>query len=205
MQLYDHPDCPYGMKVRIVLAEKDMDYEMVTVDVHAGQHRQAEFLKLNPFGRVPVLVDEGCVIYDSTVINEYLDDEYPEPSLRPADSDERARVRLLEDYADTAFTLPAMALQNELVKTPTARDEGRIKAARDVLTKTLEMLNRELEGKEYLGGESFSLADVAFAPMVLQLEKLGVHLDGTNLKNVKMWVQRLAGRASVAVVPRLVA
>ena len=67
-----------------------------------------------------------------------------------------------------------MALQNELVKTPTARDEGRIKAARDVLTKTLEMLNRELEGKEYLGGESFSLADVAFAPMVLQLEKLGI-------------------------------
>jgi glutathione S-transferase len=204
MTLYDHPDCPYGMKVRIVLAEKDMDCEMVTVDMQSGQHRQPEFLKLNPFGRVPVLVDEGCVIYDSTIINEYLDDEYPEPALRPADSDERARVRLLEDYADTAFTLPAMALQNELAKAAGTRDESRVKAARDVVVKALEMLNRELEGKAYLGGEEFSLADVAFAPMVLQLEKLGVHLDNT-LKNVKAWAQRLAARPSVAKVPRLVA
>ena len=204
MTLYDHPDCPYGMKVRIVLAEKDMDCEVVTVDVQSGQHRQPEFLKLNPFARGPVLVDEGCVIYDSTIINEYLADEYPEPALRPADSDERARVRLLEDYADTAFTLPAMALQNELAKASGSRDEARVKAARDVVVKTLEMLNRELEGKEYLGGEEFSLADVAFAPMVLQLEKLGVHLDST-LKNVKAWAQRLAARPSIAKVPRLVA
>jgi len=192
------------MKVRIVLAEKDMDCEMVTVDMQSGQHRQPEFLKLNPFGRIPVLVDEGCVIYDSTIINEYLDDEYPEPALRPAASDERARVRLLEDYADTAFTLPAMALQNELAKAATARDESRVKAARDVVVKALEMLNRELEGKEYLAGDSFSLADVAFAPMALQVEKLGVHLDNT-LKNVKAWVQRLAMRPSIAKVPRLVA
>lgn len=204
MTLYDHPDCPYGMKVRIVLAEKDMDCELVTVDVQSGQHRQPEFLKLNPFGRVPVLVDEGCVIYDSTIINEYLDDEYPEPALRPADSADRARVRLLEDYADTAFTLPAMALQNELAKTPSARDEARIKAARDVVVKSLEMLNRELEGKNYLGGEELSLADVAFAPMALQLEKLGVHLENS-LKNVKAWTQRLAARPSIAKVPRLVA
>jgi glutathione S-transferase len=204
MTLYDHPDCPYGMKVRIVLAEKDMDCEIVTVDMQSGQHRQPEFLKLNPFGRVPVLVDEGCVIYDSTIINEYLDDEYPEPALRPADSDERARMRLLEDYADTAFTLPAMALQTELSKAPTARDEARVKAARDVVVKALEMLNRQLEGKEYLASEEFSLADVAFAPMALQLERLGVHVDST-LNNVKAWVQRLAARPSMAKVPRLVA
>jgi len=204
MTLYDHPDCPYGMKVRIVLAEKDMDCEVVAVDLQSGQHRQSEFLKLNPFGRVPVLVDEDCVIYDSTIINEYLDDEYPEPALRPAASDERARMRLLEDYADTAFTLPAMALQSELARAPGTRDEARVKAARDVVVKSLEMLNRELEGREYLGGEIFSLADVAFAPMALQLDKLGVHLDST-LRNVKAWLQRVASRPSIATVPRLVA
>lgn len=191
------------MKVRIVLAEKEMDYEMVTVDLQAGQHRQAEFLRLNPFGRVPVLVDEGCVIYDSTVIGEYLDDEYPEPPLRPAGSDERARMRLLEDYADAAFTLPAMALQIELAKQSNIRDDARVRAARDLISKTLDMVNRELDGREYLGGE-FSLADIAFAPMALQLEKLGIHLD-TGLRNVKAWVQRLQHRPSVASVPRLVA
>ena len=203
MTLYDHPDCPYGMKVRIVLAEKDMDYDLVTVDLQAGQHRQPEFLKLNPFGRVPVLIDESCVIYESTIINEYLDDEYPEPALRPAASDERSRVRLLEDYADTAFTLPAMAIQVELAKPAGARDDQRVKAARDVVVKGLEMLNRELEGREFLGGD-FSLADVAFAPTVLQLERLGIHAE-SSLRNVKAWIQRLAARRSIASVPRLVA
>jgi glutathione S-transferase len=203
MTLYDHPDCPYGMKVRIVLAEKEMDYETVTVDLQAGHNRQAEFLKLNPFGRVPVLVDEGCVIYDSTIIGEYLDDEYPEPPLRPAGSDERARTRILEDYADTAFTLPAMALHHELAKPAGSRDEGRVRAAREMITKTLEMVNRELEGREYLSGE-FSLADVAFAPMALQLDRLGLHVD-SGFKNVRGWIQRLQRRPSVASVPRLVA
>jgi len=203
MTLYDHPDCPYGMKVRIVLAEKDMDYDLITVDLQSGQHRQPEFLKLNPFGRVPVLIDEGCVIYESTIINEYLDDEYPEPQLRPAASDERSRVRLLEDYADTAFTLPAMAVQIELAKPVGVREENRVRAARDVVLKGLEMVNRELEGREFLGGE-FSLADVAFAPIVLQLEKLGIHPDNS-LKNVRAWVQRLAARRGIASMPRLVA
>lgn len=203
MTLYDHPDCPFGMKVRIVLAEKEMDCETVVVDLAAGQHRQPDFLKLNPFGRVPVLVDEDCVVYDSTIIGEYLDDEYPEPPLRPVDSAERARMRTLEDYADVAFTLPAMALQHEMGKPAGSRDENRVRAARDMIARTLEMVNRELEGREYLCGE-FSLADVAFAPMALQLEKLGVHVEA-QLKNVRPWIQRLQGRSSVASVPRLVA
>lgn len=203
MTLYDHPDCPFGMKVRIVLAEKEMDCETVVVDLAAGQHRQPDFLKLNPFGRVPVLVDEDCVVYDSTIIGEYLDDEYPEPPLRPVDSAERARMRTLEDYADVAFTLPAMALQHEMGKPAGSRDEGRVRAARDMIARTLEMVNRALEGREYLCGE-FSLADVAFAPMALQLEKLGVHVEA-QLKNVRPWIQRLQGRSSVASVPRLVA
>jgi glutathione S-transferase len=191
------------MKVRIVLAEKEMDCDLITVDLQAGQHRQPEFLKLNPFGRVPVLIDEGFVVYESTIINEYIDDEYPEPPLRPVDSGERSRMRLLEDYADTAFTLPAMAVQMELSKPAGVREEQRVRAARDVVVKGLEMLNRELEGREYLAGE-FSLADVAFAPIVLQLEKLGIHPDNS-LRNLKAWIQRLAARRSIASVPRLVA
>jgi glutathione S-transferase len=203
MRLYDHLDCPYGMKVRIVLAEKEMDFELIEVDLKVGQQRQPEFLRLNPFGKVPVLVDEDCVIYDSTIINEYLDDEYPEPALRPVDSDARARVRLLEDYADTAFTLPAMAIQVEQTKGMLERDEGRLETARGVVTRGIEMLNRELEGREYLAGE-FSLADVAFAPMALQFERLGTRLDPA-LKNVRGWLARLGARQSIAAVPKLVA
>jgi glutathione S-transferase len=172
MTLYDHPDCPFGMKVRIVLAEKEWDYDLVTVDLAAGQHRQPEFLKLNPYGQVPVLVDEECVLYDSTIINEYLDDEYPEPSLRPADSDERARMRLLEAYADNSFTLPVMALEREMVKGALERDEKIVERARDMIAQSLTMLNRELAGKEFLAGE-LSLADIAYAPGAVALERLG--------------------------------
>ena len=203
MILYDHPDCPYGMKVRIVLAEKEWDYDLVAVDLKAGQQRQPEFLNLNPFGKVPVLVDDDTVVYESTVINEYLDDEYPEPALRPVDSDARSRVRLLEDYADTAFTLPAMAIQVEQAKGMLERDEARLETARGVVTRGIEMLNRELEGREYLAGE-FSLADVAFAPMALQFERLGMRLDPA-LKNVRGWLARLSARQSIAAVPKLVA
>lgn len=203
MILYDHPDCPYGMKVRIVLAEKEWDYDLVAVDLKAGQHRQSEFLRLNPFGKVPVLVDEECVVYDSTVINEYLEDEYPEPSLRPPDSDARARMRLLEDYADSAFTLPAMAIELELGKSTPDREEQRLAAARDIVAKGLAMLDRGLSGQEWLVGE-FSLADVAFAPAVLKLEKLGIAVDPA-LANVRAWIARLSARPSVGAVLKLVA
>ena len=80
MKLYDYPDCPFAQKVRVVLAEKELEYEKVFVDLRTGEHRQnAEFLKLNPYGKVPVLIDDEVVVYDSTIINEYLEEEYPHP------------------------------------------------------------------------------------------------------------------------------
>jgi glutathione S-transferase len=193
------------MKVRIVLAEKELDYEYVTIDLKSGQHRQPEFLKLNPFGKVPVLVedDDNLVIYDSTIINEFLDDEYPVPQLRPDDSALRARARILEDYADTAFSLPAMALDRELAKPAGERDEKRVAAARDALEKSLAMLDTALDGNEFLTGD-FGLADVAFAPCALQLTRLGV-TPGPGLRNVGAWIARLGARASVGTVLKLVA
>ena len=201
--MYDSPDCPYGMKVRIVLAEKELEYDVVAVDLKAGQQKQAEFLKLNPFGRVPVLIDDETLVYDSTIINEYLNDEYPAPALLPEGSAERARARLLEDYADVAFTLPALAIERELEKPSEERDQAKLTTAQDVLRKGLAMLERELAGKQYLA-DDFGLADIAFGPSVLQLEKLGVRLE-TSQVNVRAWIQRLSARPSVGAVLKLVA
>ena len=203
MILHDHPDCPFAKKVRIGLAEKDLSFDTVSVDLAGGEHRRPEFLKLNPFGKVPVLIDEGVVIYDSTIINEYLNDEYPHPELLPEESGERARVRLLEDFADAAFTLPAMAIEREMARPTAERDEKRMGMAREVVSRTLVMLERELGDREFLGG-TFSLADVAYAPSVLQLDRLGVKLEA-GLGNVKAWLARLSERPSVGPVVRLVA
>ncbi len=160
MKLYDYPDCPFAQKVRVVLAEKELEYETVFVDLRTGEHRQnAEFLKLNPYGKVPVLIDDEVVVYDSTIINEYLEDEYPHPNLMPADSAARARVRTLEDYCDNSFLPSAGFVQAELSKPTEEQDAERLARYRNELQRGLKRLEAFLGGKEYLVGD-FSLADV---------------------------------------------
>ena len=130
MKLYDFLPCPFGQKVRIILAEKGLSYELVEVDLTQGEQRRPDFLRLNPFARVPVLVDEETVVYDSTIIAEYLEDEYPEPPLLPAigASALRARARIWEDFADTSFTPQVGQLMGEMYKPETERDPARVQA-----------------------------------------------------------------------------
>src|SRR5204862_2433671 len=113
LKLYDYPDCPFCQKVRVMLAEKDLEYEKIFVDLRKQEQKSPDFLRLNPYGKVPVLVHEDEVIYDSTIINEYLEDEYPLPRMMPEDSQGRARVRLLEDYCDNSFIPPTTMLPAE--------------------------------------------------------------------------------------------
>ncbi len=198
IRLYDYPDCPFSQKVRVVLAEKDLEYERVHVDLHKGEQRSPEFLKLNPYGKVPVLIDEDIVVYDSTIINEYLDEEYPNPPLMPEDSAGRARVRLLEDFADNSFTPPAGMVMAELHKPEGERDSERIRKYQGELARVLARLEAALDNKEFLAGE-FSLADVAFVPRILVLSQLGVEVDA-RLQNVGAWIARLRERPSVRVL-----
>jgi len=201
LKLYDFPQCPFGQKTRIVLAEKQLDWQMVLVDLRKNEQHTAEFAALNPFHKVPVLVDEEegdgrTVIYDSTVINEYLEDEYPEPPLLPqGDSAGRARVRQLEDYADTAFTLSAGTYLIEHAKQAAERDPERLRRAKEDVDRALLLLDRELTGREYLGG-SFSLADAAFAPRLMLLVNRGVPFpEGT--RSLRGYVDRLRNRESI--------
>ncbi len=195
MKLYHHPDCPYSQKVRVVMAEKDLEYELVLVDLHKSEQKTPEFLKLNPYGRVPVLVDDDVVVYDSTIINEYLDEEYPEPAMMPEDSASRARVRLLEDFCDTSFIPPTMVVLAELHKAEEARDKETLSRYQAEIARVLARLETQLEGREYLGG-GFSLADAAFAPRLLILHQIGVEIDA-RLTHVQAWIQRVSERPSV--------
>lgn len=195
IKLYDFPQSPNCQKVKLVLAEKELSYETVFVDLMNNAQRSADFLRLNPYGKVPVLIDEDEVIYDSTIINEYLDDEYPHPPLMPTGSDERARARLFEDFADNSFIPQSNVLATELSKAADQIDQERIQRYRSDLVRVLEFLDSHLEGKEYLVQE-FSLADVAFAPRLLVLAPLGVTVP-ESLTNVMAWIERLGQRPSV--------
>ena len=172
LKLYDYPESPYCQKTRIVLAEKDLSFEIVPVDLKAGEQKRPEFLKLNPFGKVPVLIDDEMIVYDSTIINEYLEDEYPHPPLLPSDSSARARVRTFEDYADNAFIPVTGIILNELRKPEGERDADKLANARQQVQRMLAVIDGSLAGRQWLAG-TFSLADVAFAPRVVILPALG--------------------------------
>ncbi len=198
MRLYDYPDCPFAQKVRVVLAEKELEYETVFVDLRKGEQKNPEFLKLNPYGRVPVLIDEDVVVYDSTIINEYLEDEYPHPGLMPEDSGGRARVRLIEDFCDNSFLPSAGFVMAELSKPEVEQDAERLQRYRTELSRGLARAESFLGGKDFLVGD-FSLADVAFVPAVLVLARLGVEID-PRLRHVAAWIERLRQRPAVQVL-----
>ena len=161
LTLYDADRCPYCARVRIVLAEKGLEYETVVVDL---DDRPAWIYEKNPLGRVPVLEEDAFVLPESAVIDEYLEERYPEPPLWPADPGERAAGRLLVERFDQ-LSRPYYALRRG--------DEG----AGDDLGQELAKLTWVLESRPYLTGRDFGLADVAYLPWILRAETmLGVDL-----------------------------
>ena len=179
--LYDADRCPYCARVRIVLAEKGIGYETVVVDL---DDRPAWIYEKNPLGRVPVLEEDAFVLPESAVINEYLEERYPEPALWPADPAERAQGRLLVERFDS-LSRPYYALRRG--------DED----ARARLDEQLASLDQLLAGQEYLTGREFGLADIAYLPWILRAESnLGVDLDSQPA--LAEWVERVSERPSVA-------
>jgi glutathione S-transferase len=188
LTLYDADRCPYCARVRIVLAEKALAYETVVVDL---DDRPAWIYEKNPLGKVPVLEEDAFVLPESVVINEYLEERYPEPPLWPADPAERAAGRLLVERFDQ-LSRPYYALRR-------GDDE-----ARAGLEQELEKLDSLLAGRPYLTGREFGLADVAYLPWILRAETmLGVDLDP--YPDLSDWVARTGERPSVAVESALLA
>lgn len=195
MKLYNYPDCPYCQKVRVLLAEKELSFETVLIDLRKQEQRAPEFLRLNPYGKVPVLEDEDMVVYDSTIINEYLQDEYPLPPAMPEDSAGRARVRTLEDYSDNFFLPRTGLVLAELAKPEAEREGEGMRRYQTEIAQSLVWLDSLLEGREYLAGD-FSIADIAFVPGLLILSRLGVEVDG-RWHRLAAWIARLRQRPSV--------
>jgi glutathione S-transferase len=197
MKLYDFLPCPFGQKVRIMLAEKGLSYELVQIDLAQGEQRRPEFRRLNPFGRVPVLVDEDTTVYDSTIIAEYLEDEYPEPPLLPAvgSSALRAQARTWEDIADTSFTVQVGQLMAEMGKAESERDSNRIERLHQWIEQMLSFLNHQLQGQDFLASQ-FSVADIGFVPRLLVMKELGVD-PAANRGNIDGWIKRMLERPSI--------
>jgi glutathione S-transferase len=179
--LYDAPRCPYCARVRIVLAEKGVEVDVVEVDL---QDRPAWIYEKNPTGRVPVLEEDGRPLPESAVIMEFLEERYPEPALLPADPADRAFVRVLI-FRDHELTDPYYAFRRG--------EEG----GREQLDAALGRLDGALAGRPYLGGADYGLADIAYVPWVLRArDMLGVDLAG--FPALTGWLRRLEERPAIA-------
>ena len=197
IKLYTFPPSTNSRKVRIVLIEKGLEFERINVDLSKKEQKNPEYLKIHPLGQVPALDDEGFVLYDSTIINEYLEDEYPYPPLLPKDSEGRARARLMEDFRDNCFNPHFVEIIHEVRYKPEGqRDMKVIEHAKAEITKCFDRIERELEGKEYLAG-TFSLADIAYMANLDLLERFNIPVD-PKYKNMLAWMARLKARPSYA-------
>jgi len=187
--LYDADRCPYCARVRVVLAEKGVAYETVAVDL---ADRPAWLYEKNPLGKVPVLEEGAFCLPESAVIMEYLEERYPEPPLLPADPGERALVRLAVERFEPLLGDHYYALRRG--------EEG----ARERLERRLAELDRALEGRLYLVGAAYSLADIAYFPW-LPRGQASFGLDLVRFPALQAWLERLAERPAVTAELELVA
>ncbi len=198
IKLYDFKSSPNCQRVKVVLEEKGLEYETVPVDLRKREQKAPEYLAMNPYGKVPVLVDGDTVLYESCIINEYLEEKYPDPPLLPADAVSRARIRILIDYGITHTNDSHQAIRAEMVKAEGERDAGALAAAKALFVEQLQTLERELEGRDYMAGD-FSLLDAAHLPRVMRHVEWGV-LPDPSLPLLNAWHQRMTARPSVRAI-----
>ena len=164
LTLYSARDCIHCHRVRLVLAAKGVTYDLVPVDLDDPPE---DLLDLNPYNSVPTLVDRDLVLYDTSVICEYLDERYPHPPLMPVDPLSRARLRLAIVRIENDW----LTLVDQIEAGGRPADTAR-KTLRDELIKNASAFKAS---KFFLSPE-MSLADCALAPLIWRLDSLGVQL-----------------------------
>ncbi len=195
IKLYDFASSPNCQRVIVVLEEKKLPYEKIPIDLKKMEQKKPDFLKLNPYGKVPVIIDGATVLYESLIINEYLEEKYPETPLLPKDPGKRAKARILLDYGMNHLDGPYQKIRKEMMKDEKERDQQLIESARQELKHLLGRFERELGDQPYLAGE-FSLVDAALIPRFVRLVGMGV-LPDPALPKVGAWLERMKQRPSV--------
>ena len=165
MVLYSGTTCPFSHRCRFVLFEKGMDFEIRDVDLY---NKPEDINVMNPYGQVPILVERDLILYESNIINEYIDDRFPHPQLMPADPVMRARARLF-----------LYRFEQEMFSHIDAIEKGTQKQAekaRTVIRDNLTQIAPVFTKQKHMLGDEFSMLDVAIAPLLWRLDYYGVQL-----------------------------
>ncbi len=165
MVLYSGTTCPFSQRCRFVLFEKGMDFDIRDVDLF---NKPEDISVMNPYGQVPILVERDLILYESNIINEYIDERFPHPQLMPADPVQRARARLLLLNFERELFVNVEPLEKQ--------DSKRIDKARVLVRDRLSQLAPVVAKSKFMLGEDFSMIDVALAPLLWRLELYGIEL-----------------------------
>lgn len=166
MTLYSTITCPFSHRCRIVLHEKDMDFQVIDVDPN---NQPEDLAVMSPYGRAPVLVERDLVLYESNIINEYIDDRFPHPQLMPADPVMRARARLFLYRFEQELFCHISTIEN--------KDQKIADKARALVSDSLTVIAPIFEKQKYMLGDDFSMLDVAIAPLLWRLDHYGIKLS----------------------------
>jgi glutathione S-transferase len=222
LELYHDWRSLCSIKFRLCLAEKELSWKSHFIDLIKLEHMTPQYLQLNPNGVVPSLVHDGVPIYESTLINEYLDEVFRDVPLMPADPVERARARLWVKFEDdvlhpvirpATFALmmsPELArrfdreLEDMVAAHPNKQraeelrratrapiDQQKVDAAKQAMKAALD---RRLTEAPWLGGQTYSLADIAAAPFIDCLEDLNLSGRWSGSPALADWISRTKSR-----------
>jgi glutathione S-transferase len=198
IKIYSAVVCPYAHRSRLVLQEKGIDFDLIEINL---QNKPDGFTDISPYGKVPALVHGEHRVWESAVINEYLDEVFPNPPLLPSSAIAKAQARIWIDFANTRF-VPAFST---LLRSPEVTQQ---EAAKQELYKHLEFIEneglRKLSGDgPYWFGESISLVDFTFYPWFERWPALK-HYRGFGIPEeftrLRQWKKALKQRESVKAI-----
>jgi RNA polymerase-associated protein len=186
MVLYSGTTCPFSHRCRFVLFEKGMDFEIRDIDLY---NKPEDISVMNPYGQVPILVERDLILYESNIINEYIDERFPHPQLMPADPVMRARTRLFLYNFEKELFIHVAALEDRAAR----HDEKRLDIARAAVRDRLSQLAPLLLKNKYMLGEEFTMLDVAMAPLLWRLDHYGIELPKTAAP-IQKYAERIFSR-----------
>ena len=186
MTLYSGSDDIYSHQVRIVLAEKGVNFD--AIEVVGNQQPPEDLIDLNPYNTVPTLVDRELVLFEAPIIMEYLDERFPHPPLMPVYPVARARARLMMHRVEKDWY--------SLMKNILNGKEKEAEKARKELTESLLTLAPVFSETPFFLSEEFSLIDCCLAPLMWRLPAMGITLSGRGAKEVSSYMTLLFERDS---------
>ena len=188
MILHSGTTCPFSQRCRFVLYEKGMDFEIRDIDLF---NMPEDISVMNPYGKVPILEERDLILYESNIINEYIDDRFPHPQLMPAEPIMRARTRLFLHNFERELFSHVLVLEDRQL----SPDAAEMEVARNRIRDQLTVLAPVMSKNDYLLGEEFSMPDVAIAPLLWRLEHYGIELP-RSAAPIQKYAERLFSRPS---------